>query len=474
MGDAMKSVKLFGFLAMIFLAANLGMAAPQQSTGMNRGMLHYNPATETTLKGTVEEVKRFTPGGGWTGTHVVLKTDKGPVDVHMGPSSFLAEKQFTLAKGDQIEVTGSETKYNGTEVLIARQVKKGNQVLTLRNANGVPLWSGRERSSMGPGMGSGMGRGMGGMMGAGMGPGMGPRMGQAPGPYGGMQNMMVGVAQMMQDPLRGAAIRAFFLPSMAKSLGLSSTQVQKLDQMKEQFVTNLQNTWQQIADKRAAVDRLFESGSPNVKQAEKLEMDIAKLEVQQRVSGYETLKKMEAVLTPAQRTRFSSLTPQEIRNDMMANMTVADMTEMMRLMHGSMGSGAMMGGSGRYGYGTGPRPASMGGMMGGDMGGMGQGMGRGMGHMGMGQSPASSASSSPGEQVFASNCVMCHNANSTATKAGPGLKGLYAKSKLTNGKKVTDQNVRNFLEKSHPGMPSFANRLTKEQMDQLITYLKTL
>jgi cytochrome c len=157
---------------------------------------------------------------------------------------------------------------------------------------------------------------------------------------------------------------------------------------------------------------------------------------------------------------------------MMANMTVADMTEMMRLMHGPMGGAVMMGGGRRYGMG----PGQMGRRQGMDqgMGGMmGPGMGRGMGHMGMGQTQAP-ASSNPGEQVFATNCAMCHNSGSTATKVGPGLKGLYAKAKLSDGNKVTDQNVRNFLEKSHPGMPSFANRLTKEQMDQLIAYLKTL
>lgn len=292
--------------------------------------------------------------------------------------------------------------------------------------------------------------------------GMGPGMGQRNSPA------MMGISRMMQDPLRRAEIRAFSLPSMKQSLGLSSSQAGRLDEMKKQFVAGLRNTAQQIADKRATLNKRFQSGSPDLKQVEKAEMEIAKLGVEQRLSGYKTLRKMEEVLTPDQRARFKSMTPQELRNNMMTSMTVADMAEMMRLMHGSMG-GAMTDGSGMHRM----RSRQMDGGQG--MGGMmGPGMRGGMGHMGMGQSQAQSTSNSPGEQAFAANCAICHNADSTAKKAGPGLKGLYRKTKLANGKKVTDQNVRSFLETSHPGMPSFANRLTTEQMDQLIAYLKTL
>jgi hypothetical protein len=31
----------------------------------------------------------------------------------------------------------------GQEVVIAREIKKGDQVLTLRDAKGFPMWSGR-------------------------------------------------------------------------------------------------------------------------------------------------------------------------------------------------------------------------------------------------------------------------------------------------------------------------------------------
>lgn len=77
-----------------------------------------------------------------SGTHLVLNTNKESLIVLVGPSSFLTEKSFSFAKGEQIEVTGSKIKYGGSDAIIAREIKKGDQVLTLRDDNGVPEWSG--------------------------------------------------------------------------------------------------------------------------------------------------------------------------------------------------------------------------------------------------------------------------------------------------------------------------------------------
>src|ERR1700693_1427010 len=46
-----------------------------------------------------------------------------------------------------------------------------------------------------------------------------------------------------------------------------------------------------------------------------------------------------------------------------------------------------------------------------------------------------------GKEVFG-QCAVCHNADSTDKKMGPGLKGLFKRDKLANGKKITDASVR--------------------------------
>ena len=46
-----------------------------------------------------------------------------------------------------------------------------------------------------------------------------------------------------------------------------------------------------------------------------------------------------------------------------------------------------------------------------------------------------------GKEVF-QQCGVCHNADSSEKKMGPGLKGLFQVEKMANGKKPTDANVR--------------------------------
>jgi hypothetical protein len=115
--------------------------AAAQAGGRGRPGRLYNPATVITVTGTVDDVQQVTRGRGWQGTHLTLNTGKETVDVHLGPSSFLADKQFTFAKGDRIEVTGSKVKFGDADALIAREVKKGGKTLVLRDADGIPQWS---------------------------------------------------------------------------------------------------------------------------------------------------------------------------------------------------------------------------------------------------------------------------------------------------------------------------------------------
>ena len=75
-----------------------------------------------------------------------MKTDQAVVDVHIGPARFLARHAMTLTKGDQIGVTGSKVHFGGKDALLAREIKKGEKTLTLRDSQGIPEWSrGRRR-----------------------------------------------------------------------------------------------------------------------------------------------------------------------------------------------------------------------------------------------------------------------------------------------------------------------------------------
>jgi cytochrome c2 len=78
-----------------------------------------------------------------------------------------------------------------------------------------------------------------------------------------------------------------------------------------------------------------------------------------------------------------------------------------------------------------------------------------------------------GKQVF-EQCSICHNADSDEKKMGPGLKGLFKKDKMANGKKPTEAAVRAQVDQGGNGMPPYKDLLSDQEKDDLIAYLKTL
>ena len=86
---------------------------------------------------------------------------------------------------------------------------------------------------------------------------------------------------------------------------------------------------------------------------------------------------------------------------------------------------------------------------------------------------AQGADAEKGKEVF-DQCAACHNADSTEKKMGPGLKGLFQREKLKNGKKPTDAVVTDIINKGGNGMPAYADLLSDEERANLLAYLHTL
>jgi len=103
----------------------------------------YDPKTVETAKGEVVSVEKFaTTNGMSAGVHLLLKTEKETISVHLGPSWYLENQDAQVEPKDKIEITGSRLTLDGKPVLIAAEVKKGDGVLKLRDENGVPMWAG--------------------------------------------------------------------------------------------------------------------------------------------------------------------------------------------------------------------------------------------------------------------------------------------------------------------------------------------
>jgi mono/diheme cytochrome c family protein len=79
-----------------------------------------------------------------------------------------------------------------------------------------------------------------------------------------------------------------------------------------------------------------------------------------------------------------------------------------------------------------------------------------------------------GKQLFQKQCAVCHYADSQKKKMAPGLKGLFRKDKMENGKKPTEANVRARIDQGGNGMPEYRNMIGEAQKDDVVAYLKTL
>jgi hypothetical protein len=119
---------------------------------------NYDTKTVETITGEVVAINIVSPGRGGGpggGVHMMVRTDKEEIAVHLGPKWYLDEQTLKPAIKDRVEIRGSRVTQEGKPVIIAAEVKKGDQVLKLRDEGGRPLWGGKgRRQGPPPGRGS--------------------------------------------------------------------------------------------------------------------------------------------------------------------------------------------------------------------------------------------------------------------------------------------------------------------------------
>ena len=78
-----------------------------------------------------------------------------------------------------------------------------------------------------------------------------------------------------------------------------------------------------------------------------------------------------------------------------------------------------------------------------------------------------------GEDVFLDHCDMCHDAYSKEEKVGPGLKGIKD-GKLPDGKPATREKLLDVINTGPAEMPSFKDRLTEQQKEDVVAFVMSL
>jgi hypothetical protein len=125
-------------LAIFVVAAALPLFA--QNAG-KPAVPKYNRAAEAVYQGTVIEVRdRQCPVSGGMGSHIIMKLDGNPIEVHLATTAFTKMMEMNLQTGDSIQVTGWKTEFEGVQTIFAREVKYGNDTYVFRTKDGAPAW----------------------------------------------------------------------------------------------------------------------------------------------------------------------------------------------------------------------------------------------------------------------------------------------------------------------------------------------
>jgi hypothetical protein len=136
---ALVVLSLFAFTWGTQVAAQMQTPVTGSPTQMGGGKV-YTPAV-VVMNGTVTAVNRTIPQTPEQQVQVrfTLQTTRGPIPVRLGPAAFVDRQPVQVAVGDVVQVTGTIVSRGRRTILFAAQVKKGSQVLQLRNEQGQPL-----------------------------------------------------------------------------------------------------------------------------------------------------------------------------------------------------------------------------------------------------------------------------------------------------------------------------------------------
>jgi len=94
-------------------------------------------------EGTVKSVGTFYPeDGAAPGLRLRVQTESGDVMiVHAGPVAYAQSQKIDFHSGDRVKLSGAQAEFQGRTVLLANEISKDGQKLTLRDSEGRPAWN---------------------------------------------------------------------------------------------------------------------------------------------------------------------------------------------------------------------------------------------------------------------------------------------------------------------------------------------
>ena len=136
-----QSLELAAGLALAILALALPAAAQTTTSAASpppsTPFINYELSREITVQGIISRITES--GGAPSGTHLLIQTNQGVVDAHLGGTGIVHILKLNLAPGQPVHVVGMMANINGQQVLLARILKTPQRIQILRSEHGIPI-----------------------------------------------------------------------------------------------------------------------------------------------------------------------------------------------------------------------------------------------------------------------------------------------------------------------------------------------
>jgi hypothetical protein len=99
----------------------------------------YDVEHEVSVQGTVIKVSDLQASDSLSGEYLILSTEQGTVNIHLGPGAILSKNHVTLATGAKVSVAGAYVTGASGQVLLARLLRTSDQMVVLRSSHGLPV-----------------------------------------------------------------------------------------------------------------------------------------------------------------------------------------------------------------------------------------------------------------------------------------------------------------------------------------------
>jgi len=102
---------------------------------------YYNPRREVTFSGTVSGKTKGKVPGMAQGMSILVRSGKNLREVELGPAWFVGRQSAAVNMGDKVKVTGVPLRVGRQNVILARQITRGRNILALRDRDGMAYWN---------------------------------------------------------------------------------------------------------------------------------------------------------------------------------------------------------------------------------------------------------------------------------------------------------------------------------------------